>query len=85
MVRKANCYLIYHDCGVWVQQAEALFKIRIFDTGAHSYCIRPPITILQMLRLKKKKYQQQCYDRRALFTPLGISVDGMMGKETTVS
>ena len=33
---------------------------------------------------KEKKYQQPCYDRRALFTPLCIFVDGMMGKETTV-
>ena len=29
------------------------------------------------------KYGQACEDRRALFTPLCVSVDGMLGKEAT--
>ena len=30
---------------------------------------------------KKGKYAAACEDRRALFTPLVCSVDGMLGKE----
>ena len=33
--------------------------------------------------IKKKKYSQACQDRRATFTPLCVSVDGMMGDEAT--
>ena len=33
---------------------------------------------------KKRKYQSACNDRRALFTPLCVSVDGMMGKEAGI-
>ena len=32
---------------------------------------------------KKKKYSQACEDQRAAFTPLRVSVDGMMGHEAT--
>ena len=92
VVREANCSTdttaLVADLsvrGVWVPQVEALFDIRIIDTDARSYCTRPPITILSNAEMeKKKKYQQPCHDRRALFTPLCISVDGMMGKETTI-
>ena len=89
VVREANCSTdttaLVADlsvCGVWVPQFEALFDIRIIDTDAQSYCTRPPITILSNAEMeKKKKYQQPCHE---LSTPLCISVDGMMGKETTV-
>ena len=33
---------------------------------------------------KKKRYSQACLDRRATFTPLCVSVDGMMGQEATM-
>ena len=91
VVREANCStdttaLVADQSvrGVWVPQVEALFDIKVIDTDAQSYCTRPPITILSNAETEKKKYQQPCHDRRALFTPLCISVDGMIGKETTV-
>ena len=44
-----------------------------------------PIDVLSAAESeKKKKHQQACIDRRALFTPLCISVDGLMGKEVNV-
>ena len=33
---------------------------------------------------KKCKYLQACQDRRATFTPLCVSVDGMLGSEAQV-
>jgi hypothetical protein len=71
--------------GVWLPQSEALFDIRIVDTDAQSYVNRSPSDVLASAEKEKKdKYQQACIERRALFTPLCISVDGMLGNETTV-
>ena len=71
--------------GVWTPQSEALFDIRIVDTDARSYCSRPPMDVLSAAEEeKKRKYQSACNDRRALFTPICVSVDGMMGKEAGV-
>ena len=62
-----------------------LFDIRIVDTDARSYCSRPPMDVLFAAEEeKKRKYQSACNDRRAQFTPICVSVDGMMGKEAGV-
>ena len=72
-------------CGVWVPQSEALFDIRIIDTDAWSYLDRPPLDVLSATESeKKKKYHQACSDGMALFTPLCISVDGLLGREAAV-
>ena len=34
-------------------------------------------------RDKKQKYSQACQDRKAIFTPMCVSVDGMLGCEAT--
>ena len=71
--------------GVWMPQSEALFDIRIIDTDARSYCNRSPSEVLLTAEVeKKKKYHLACTERRAQFTPLCVSVDGMMGKEASV-
>ena len=71
--------------GVWVHQSESLFDIRIIYTDARSYLDRPPFDVLSAAESeKKKKYHQACFDRRALFTPLCISVDGLLGREAAV-
>ena len=68
--------------GVWEPQAEALFDIRVVDTDARSYCARSPRDVLGTAENeKKRKYLQACQDRRATFTPLCVSVDGMLGSE----
>ena len=51
--------------GATESQTEALFDIRIVDTEVE----------------KKHKYLQACQDRRTTFTPLCVSVDGMLGFE----
>ena len=69
-------------CGVWGPQTKALFDIRVVDTDAQSYCARSPKDILGSAEgEKKRKYLQACQDRRATFTPLCVSVDGMLGSE----
>ena len=71
--------------GVWVLQSKALFDIRIIDTDTWSYLDRPPLDVLSAAESeKKKKYHHACSDRRALFTPLCISVDGLLGGEAAV-
>lgn len=70
--------------GVWTPQTEALFDIRVTDTDAQSYVQRSPSDVLASAeREKRVKYGQACEDRRALFTPLCVSVDGMLGREAT--
>lgn len=68
--------------GVWTPQTEALFDIRVIDTDAQSYSNMSPIDVLvNAEREKKEKYGAACNKRRAIFTPLCVSVDGMMGRE----
>ena len=68
--------------GVWEAQTEALFDIRVIDTDARSYCTRSPKDVLGTAEgEKKRKYLQACQDRRATFTLLCVSVDGMLGSE----
>ena len=68
--------------GVWLPQAEALFDTRVVDTDARSYTSRSPMDVLTSAeREKRNKYTAACEERRAIFTPLCVSVDGMMGKD----
>ena len=67
--------------GVWEPQTEALFDIRVVDTDARSYCARSPRDVLGSAEVEKRKYLQACQDRHATFTPLCVSVDGMLGSE----
>uniref|UniRef100_A0A1X7SKP0 Reverse transcriptase domain-containing protein n=1 Tax=Amphimedon queenslandica TaxID=400682 RepID=A0A1X7SKP0_AMPQE len=70
--------------GVWTAQTEALFDVRVIDTDAQSYsCQTPPAVLTAAEKEKKRKYSAACEERRALFTPLCVSVDGLMGKECT--
>ena len=69
--------------GVWETQEEALFDIRVTDTDAKSYLTHSPNQVLaQAEKDKKLKYGSSCEERRAVFTPLCVSVDGLFGKET---
>ena len=68
--------------GVWEPQTEALFDIRVVDTDARLYLARSPWDVLFSAEGKKKrKYLQACQNQRATFTPLCVSVDGMLGSE----
>ena len=63
-------------------QTEALFDIRVVDTDAWSYRAHNPHDVLGSAEVEKKqKYLQACQDRSATFTPLYVSVDGMLGSE----
>ena len=68
--------------GVWEPQIETFFDIRVVDTDVRSYCVRSPRNVLGSAEVeKKRKYLQACQDRLATFTPLCVSVDGMLGSE----
>ena len=71
--------------GVWSPQTEALFDIRVVDTDAQSYCGQAPLDVLTTAeREKKLKYRSTCEERRVIFTPLCVSVDGLLGNEAKV-
>ena len=54
----------------------------MIDTDAPSYRSRTPQDVLRTAEsVKKRKYLQACLDHRASFTPLCMSVDGLLGKE----
>ena len=70
--------------GVWTPQSDALFDVRIVDTDAQTYCDRSPMDVLSAAESEKqKKYAQACSNRRALFTPLCVSVNRMMVREAS--
>ena len=80
----SNEVLIADLCvrGVWLPQAEALFDICIIDSDAQSYLGQSPTQVLSVAENeKKRKYLDAAVARRAHFTPLCFSVDGIAGSE----
>ena len=66
--------------GVWQSQVDALFDVRVVDTDAPSYQSRSPQAVLRTAEVeKRRKYGAACLARRASFTPLCFSVDGLFG------
>ena len=57
-----------------------MFDIRVVDTDSQSYRDRTPLAVLSSAKHeKKRKYSLACQTRRATFTPVCMSVNGMMG------
>ena len=70
--------------GVWLPQAEELFDICVVHTDAQSYLHHTPSRVLLNAEVEKKnKYTDACTTRRAHFTPLCYSVNGLAGSEAT--
>ena len=68
--------------GVWLPQTEALFDICIIDTDTQSYLGWSPTQVISVAENeKKRKYLDAAAARRAHFTPLCFSVDGVAGSE----
>ena len=68
--------------GVRSDQSDALLDICVVNTDAQSYLSRSPSDVLAKAEEEKKaKYLSACEARRALFTPICVSVDGMVGRE----
>ena len=67
--------------GVWQPQVTTLFDIRVFS-DAPSYLQKPTITVLKSAeREKKLKYNSDCERRHASFTPLCVTIDGVLTPE----
>ena len=65
--------------GVYVRQGGASFDNRVSDTDAISYQNRSPISVLHSAEVQKKtKYLDACQERHMSFTPLVVSVDGIL-------
>ena len=56
------------------------------DTDAESYNSHSPKNVLAAVKDEKerKKDQGACEERRYLFTPLCVAVDGMLGREANL-
>ena len=68
--------------GVWQPQVEALFDVKVVDTDAPSHRIRSPEAILESgAKEKKRVYEQAVVERRGNFTPIVLSVDGLLHRE----
>lgn len=68
--------------GVWQPQTTALFDVRVVDSDAPSYLSKPPAAVLRTAeRDKKSKYSLACERRHASFTPLCLTIDGLVAPE----
>ena len=68
--------------GVYVGQGGASFDIRVSDTDAISYQNRIPMSVLHSVEVERKtKFSDACQERHMSFTPLVVSVDGMLAPE----
>ncbi|KAL5505424.1 hypothetical protein EMCRGX_G006855 [Ephydatia muelleri] len=68
--------------GVWQPQVEALFDVKVVDTDAPSHRTHSPEAILESgAKEKKRVYEQAVVERRGNFTPIVLSVDGLLHRE----
>ena len=68
--------------GVWQSQTVALSDIRVIDSDAPSYLHWDVASVLSSVEEeKKRKYNEAAEAWRASFTPLVVSVDGVLGRE----
>ena len=59
-----------------------MFDVRVVDTDAPSCQSRSPQAVLRTAEVeKRRKYGAACLVRRASFTSLCFSVDGLFGSE----
>ena len=74
------------DLGIsWVRQpqVEARFDVKVVDTDARSHRTHSPEAILESgAKEKKRVYEQAVVERRGKFTPIVLSVDGLLHRET---
>jgi hypothetical protein len=60
---------------------DCILDVRVTDTDATSYALKPSDKVLEAAeKLKKKKYLQACLEHRRHFTPFVVSVNGILGK-----
>ena len=68
--------------GLWSNGQDAILDIKITDTDQASYVKRDPEKVLQSHeKEKKKKYLRPCQHQQGAFTPLVMSVDGLLEQE----
>eukprot|EP00731_Ephydatia_muelleri_P033874 Em0040g24a len=61
---------------------EALFDVKVVDTDAPSHRTRSPEAILESgAKEKKRVYEQAVVERKGNFTPIVLSVDGLLHRE----
>ena len=67
----------------WANGSDCIFDIRVSDTDAPSYIKLDPVKVIEnQEKQKKQKYLQSCLDQRRQFTPVVLSIDGLLGQET---
>ena len=68
--------------GVYVRQEGASFDFRVSDTDAISFQNRSPMSVFHSAEVEKKTiYSDACQERHMSFTPLVVSVNGMLAPE----
>ena len=65
--------------GVWQPQTVALFDVRVTDTDTPQQVVSAILSSAE--EAKKKKYSKAATLHRASFTPLVVSVNGVLGQE----
>ena len=69
--------------GVWQSQSTTIFDVRVVDSDAPSYTGKSPLQVLKTAeRDKKNKYGEACNSIHCGFTPLCMTVDGLLGSES---
>ena len=68
--------------GVWQQQCTTMFDVQIVDTDSPSYFNESPLNVLTTAENENKRKSSKAYEARyCYFTPLCLSINGLMGGE----
>ena len=61
---------------------DCMFDVRLVDSDSSSYCDKSPQSVLVTAeRKKKRKYIAACESRHCSFTPLCLTIEGLVGTE----
>ena len=72
--------LIIHR--LWEKQTACILDTRVINTDQPVYCSTSPSQLLTyQIRVKKKKYQELCFELRRHFTTYVVCANGLLGME----
>ena len=71
--------------GLWVSQVDSIIDFNLGDADADTYKYKPMTSLLaRWEKIKKENQDKDCHDQRKYFSPIVLSVEGMLGSKALI-